>query len=71
MLTFIVGAGHFSHSIASSAEITAAIISGHLHFADYFLWLIPATQENIVGGVAMVSLLNYGQVRMGTERKEP
>ena len=68
LLTFIVGAGHFSHCIASSAEIIAAIMSGHLHFADYFRWLVPCTLGNIVGGVAMVSVLNYGQVRIGAEK---
>jgi len=70
MLTFIVGAGHFSHCIASSAEITAAIMSGHLHFGNYFAWLLPATLGNIVGGVAIVTLLNYGQVRIGSGEPE-
>src|ERR1051326_1609678 len=65
MLTFIVGAGHFSHCIASSAEIVAAIMSGHLHFSNYFQWLVPATLGNILGGVSIVSLLNFGQVRVG------
>jgi formate/nitrite transporter FocA (FNT family) len=65
MLTFVVGAGHFSHCIASSAEIVAAIMAGHLHFSNYFQWLLPATLGNIVGGVSIVSLLNYGQVRGG------
>jgi len=68
ILTFIVGAGHFSHCIASSAEIVAAIMSGHLHFSNYFQWLLPATLGNILGGVAIVSLLNYGQVRIGAEK---
>lgn len=71
LLTFIVGAGHFSHCIASSGEIFAAVMSGHLHFADYFRWLLPATLGNIVGGVAIVTLLNYGQVRLGEGEEEP
>jgi formate/nitrite transporter FocA (FNT family) len=70
MLTFIVGAGHFSHCIASSAEIIAAVISGHLRFSNYFQWLLPATLGNIVGGVAIVSLLNYAQVRIGSTEDE-
>jgi len=69
MLTFIVGAGHFSHCIASSAEIFGAVLSGHLQFSNYFQWLLPATLGNIVGGVAIVSLLNYGQVRIGATKK--
>jgi formate-nitrite transporter family protein len=68
MLTFVVGAGHFSHCIASSAEIVAAIMAGHLHFINYFQWLLPATLGNITGGVAIVSILNYGQVRSGAEK---
>lgn len=71
LLTFIVGAGHFSHCIASSAEIVAAIMSGHLHFSNYFQWLLPATLGNIVGGVFMVSLLNFGQVRGGNVLEKP
>jgi len=70
MLTFIVGAGHFSHCIASSAEIVAAVMSGHLHFSNYFGWLLPATLGNIVGGVFIVSVLNYGQVRIGSEENQ-
>jgi formate-nitrite transporter family protein len=66
MLTFIVGAGHFSHCIASSAEVIAAVMSGHLTFANYFGWLLPVTLGNIVGGVFIVSVLNYGQVRIGS-----
>jgi formate/nitrite transporter FocA (FNT family) len=41
-------------------------MSGHLHFSNYFQWLLPATLGNIVGGVSIVSLLNFGQVRGGT-----
>jgi formate/nitrite transporter FocA (FNT family) len=70
-LTFIVGAGHFSHCIASSGEIFAAVMSGHIHFINYFQWLLPATLGNIVGGVAIVTLLNYGQVRLGEGGEEP
>jgi formate-nitrite transporter family protein len=70
MLTFIVGAGHFSHCIASSAEIIAAVMSGHLTFANYFGWLLPVTLGNIVGGIFIVSVLNYGQVRIGAEAED-
>jgi formate/nitrite transporter FocA (FNT family) len=46
----------------------AAIMSGHLYLADYFLWLLPCALGKIVGGVAIVSLLNYGQVRLGEQK---
>jgi formate/nitrite transporter FocA (FNT family) len=31
----------------------------------YLHWLLFATLGNIVGGVTIVSLLNYGQVKAG------
>ncbi len=63
LLTFVVGVGHFAHCIAGSAEILSAVVSGSIPLSDYFRWLIPAASGNICGGVLMVSLLNYGQVK--------
>jgi formate/nitrite transporter FocA (FNT family) len=39
------------------------VVGGRLAAGAYLYWLLLATLGNIVGGVAMVSLLNYGQVR--------
>jgi len=63
LLTFVVGVGHFAHCIAGSAEILSTVVAGAIPLADYFRWLIPATLGNICGGVLMVSLINYGQVK--------
>jgi len=63
LLTFLVGVGHFAHCIAGSCEILTAVAAGQLPVLGYFHWLIPATLGNICGGVMIVSLLNYGQVR--------
>src|SRR5436305_14000507 len=63
MLTLLVGIGHFSHCIASSCEILTAVEFGSTSLANYLRWLAPATFGNICGGVFIVSLLNYGQVR--------
>lgn len=70
MLTFVVGAGHFSHCIASSGEILAAVFYGELPWTRYLAWLLPATLGNTCGGVFLVSVLNYGQVRSGEEGEE-
>jgi formate/nitrite transporter FocA (FNT family) len=64
LLTFVVGIGHFSHCIASSGEILSPVVAGLLSPATYLHWLLFATLGNIVGGVIMVSVLNYGQVRL-------
>jgi formate-nitrite transporter family protein len=63
-LAFIVGLGHFAHCIATSGEILAAVLSHHLAAGNYFRWLLPATLGNVVGGVVLVTLLEYGQIKL-------
>jgi formate-nitrite transporter family protein len=63
LLTFVVGVGRFSHCIVTSGEIISAILMGPVTLGTYLQWLLPATSGNIVGGVVIVSVLNYGQVR--------
>lgn len=65
LMTFVVGVGHFSHCIASSGEIMSAVFAGSVSFTHYLYWLAPATLGNIVGGVMIVTLLNFGQVKAG------
>lgn len=65
LLTFVVGLGHFAHCIATSGEILAAVVGGPLPAYSYLRWIAPATAGNIVGGVVIVSLLNWGQVKAG------
>lgn len=62
LLAFVVGLGHFAHSIASSGEILASVLHGSLPVSRYFGWLWPAVLGNIVGGVGLVTMLEYGQV---------
>jgi formate/nitrite transporter FocA (FNT family) len=70
LLTFVVGAGHFSHSIATSNEILAASIGGPVPMSSFFHWLAFAVSGNVVGGVSIVSLLNWGQVHAERELPE-
>jgi formate/nitrite transporter FocA (FNT family) len=58
-----VGIGHFAHSIATSGEILAAVLDRQVAVAAYFSWLWPAVLGNICGGVLLVTLLEYGQVK--------
>lgn len=62
VLTFIVGIGHFAHCIASSGEILTSVLSHQITLLHYLAWLGPAVGGNIVGGVMLVTLLEYGQV---------
>lgn len=61
LLAFVVGIGHFAHSIASSGEVLSAVLHHQLPVISYFRWLWPAVLGNIVGGVGLVTLLEYGQ----------
>lgn len=67
LTTFPVGLLHLAHSIASSDYILAAAVAGHVTGGQYLAWLGAAVSGNIVGGVIIVSLLNFGQVRVGRE----
>ncbi len=63
-MTFIVGAGHFAHCIASSGEILSTVLAGQLPLSSFLSWLAPATLGNICGGVLLVTLLEYGQSKL-------
>jgi uncharacterized integral membrane protein len=43
------------------------VVAGHVPARTYVVWLLAATLGNTLGGVVIVSLLNYGQV-MGSRR---
>src|SRR5207248_9653754 len=62
VMTYLVGAAGFAHSIAGAGEVLSAVLDGRIPAGDYGRWLLPATLGNVVGGVVMVSLLNYSQV---------
>lgn len=67
LLTFVVGVGHFAHCVASTGEIMSAVFAGAVPFSRYVEWLALATVGNICGGVTIVTLLNFGQVKAGEE----
>lgn len=69
-LTFVVGLGNFAHCIASSGEILTAVLMHQLPWNAYPRWLLPAVGGNIVGGVVMVTLLEYGQAVLSPSDEE-
>ena len=69
IITYIVGLGAFSHIIAGSVEVLYLVATGQLPFAHYLgSYLLPVFIGNAIGGVSLVSLLNYGQVVAEGER---
>jgi formate/nitrite transporter FocA (FNT family) len=55
----------FDHCVSTTVEVAAATIDGGVSTGHCFAWLAAVTLGNVVGGVAIVGLLNYGQVRAG------
>ncbi len=60
--TYIVGVSGFSHSIAGSSEVLAAVLGDDLSIARFGAWFFWAVLGNVVGGVLIVAIFNYGQV---------
>ncbi len=69
-MTYIIGLGGFPHIVAGSVEVLYAVGADGLSWADYALRYAPPTLVgNVVGGVALVSALNYAQVIAGGGRR--
>ncbi len=73
IITYIVAVMGFSHIIAGSVDCAFAVERGIATWQD-FIWrfFLPTVLGNIVGGVALVAALNYGQVapEIGSKDKD-
>ena len=63
IITYIVGAAALSHVIAGSVEALYGVASGTTSWGMFWShFFLPVLAGNTLGGVALVSLLNYAQV---------
>jgi formate/nitrite transporter FocA (FNT family) len=63
LMTYLVGLGQLTHVIAGSCEALFAVFNGDATFWDYLTqFLAPAALGNMLGGVALVTLLSHAQV---------
>lgn len=63
LLAFLIPAGGLMHCIAGSSELLMSVFAGKTPFLQYLgEFLLPTVIGNIMGGVVLVTLLNYGQV---------
>jgi formate-nitrite transporter family protein len=70
ILTYVVGLANLSHIIAGSVETLFLVTTGRLAWTAWFTsFMLPTLLGNVVGGVAFVSALNYGQVAAGSARR--
>ena len=64
---FLIPATGLVHCIAGSSEVLISVFGGEIPWGEFlFGFLLPATLGNAVGGVVLVTLLNYGQT-IGSE----
>jgi formate/nitrite transporter FocA (FNT family) len=62
-ITYVVGLGAFPHVIAGSVECAFLAFSGQASWGEIFTrFFMPTLLGNMLGGVALVAVLNYGQV---------
>jgi formate/nitrite transporter FocA (FNT family) len=66
LLTFVIGLVSLDHCVSTTSEVFAGVLHGSVPVGHFFAWLAPVTLGNIAGGVGIVALVNYGQVRAGT-----
>jgi formate/nitrite transporter FocA (FNT family) len=63
VLALLIPLGGLTHCIAGSTEVLMSVFAGETSFLDYLsLFLLPTTLGNTIGGLILVTLLNYGQV---------
>jgi formate/nitrite transporter FocA (FNT family) len=71
IVTYVVALGHFSHIIAGSVDVAFLVAAGQAAWGDYAIrFFVPTLLGNILGGVALVAALNYGQVAAQIEGTE-
>jgi formate/nitrite transporter FocA (FNT family) len=64
---FLIPATGLVHCIAGSSEVMISVFGGETSLGEFLAgFLLPATLGNAIGGVILVTLLNYGQV-IGSE----
>jgi formate/nitrite transporter FocA (FNT family) len=62
-LSALIPVAGLTHCIAGSSSVLMGVFSGEVSFAAYLGgFMLPTTLGNIVGGIVLVTLLNYGQV---------
>ena len=68
-LAFLIPAAGLPHCVAGSSEAIMGVFAGQFTWGEFGLdFLLPTTIGNIVGGVFLVTILNYGQV-VGSKKK--
>lgn len=70
-MTWLVGAGNFSHVVAGAVEVSSTAWAGEKPWGGVVLhWLVPVLIGNCIGGVTLVAALNHAQVVAGGQSND-
>jgi formate/nitrite transporter FocA (FNT family) len=71
LIAYVVALGRLSHIIAGSAEVAYAVLQGLAGPAAYITaFLVPTLIGNVIGGVALVALLNHASIADEIRRED-
>jgi formate-nitrite transporter family protein len=66
IITYLVGIAKLSHIVAGSVEAFYVVVTGGVPWGHLLgTFMIPTLLGNILGGVALVAVINHGQVVAG------
>ena len=69
ILTYIVSLAGLTHVIAGSVEVIYLVLLGDRSWFSFFSgYMLPTLIGNILGGVALVSVVNHAQVVAGSQK---
>ena len=63
LLTLPVGLASLDHSVATAIAVIGSLFDGQVSLAEALGWQATAVLGNALGGVLIVAVINYGQVR--------
>jgi formate/nitrite transporter FocA (FNT family) len=70
MVTYVIGLANLAHVIGGSTEMLYAVLDGVVEPLSYFThFLIPVCAGNLLGGIALVALLNHAPVAADSKDK--
>jgi formate/nitrite transporter FocA (FNT family) len=62
IMTYMLALGEFSHIVAGSVDCAFMVQMKASFSANVLAFFVPTLLGNVVGGTALVALLDYGQV---------
>lgn len=66
-LVFVVGLAGLNHSVSTTTEVMSAVLKSETGAVHALGWFGAVVLGNIVGGVFINAVLNFGQVRAGDD----